>query len=259
MNRTPNASRLWHYMIAHGPLGEDLEERILDRVHRAGWSLDDPVSIQIAHDTLSEARMNAFLDKTGALPDRIEQATVRALRQVESQGRRDIEARQQVVAAAVTAEVARALQTNLPQLARSLRAHMAQKLAAIMLVLALLSLAGGYTLGRQEASRLGQDYAELALAPDGHRWLQLQSFNGDLDMTIAQYCRPDQQGHIPTEDGREACAVPLWLEGPAPSPAGAVTTGSRLRALAARLPVGTGVGLGLLFGIGLAFLFSRRK
>ena len=80
---------------------------------------------------------------------------------------------------------------------------------------ALLTFAGGYWMGRHEAAALGAEIS-LNLRNDADAvkaWLTLMR-NNDVKAALEK-CRGSA---VWVSNGRNACRVPLWLDGPGATP-----------------------------------------
>lgn len=259
MTARPKTTRLAHFLEAYKPLAPQTERAVWDRVHRAGWSADDPASLQIAHDTITEARLAAFTTQMNALPARMAQATEKSLKKMQQAQADDQAAEREAIASRIAKEAREVLRASMPRLARQFHWAVALRLIATVSLLALFSAGAGYLVGRGETAVLQERYADLATKPDAQTWITLQRVNGNLDHVISRECRQGQEQHIPTASGRRACAVPLWLEGPsAPAPASLLgQAGEHLVSARATMPFTAILGLGILLGLGLLPLARR--
>ena len=87
--------------------------------------------------------------------------------------------------------------------------------AGLLVVCALLAFAGGYWAGRGETAALG---AEITLnlrddADAAKTWLALMR-NNNVKAALEK-CRGSA---VWASNGRNACLVPLWLDGPRATP-----------------------------------------
>lgn len=257
----PRKSRLDHFLEAYRPIDQDVERRLWDRVHRAGWSQDDPVSLQIAFQAIEEARMAAIAARMDALPDQMAEAARVTLNQIEKARARTTAAEREAIAAHVAQEAGDVLRASMPRLERQFQWRVATRLIATAALIALVASGAGYILGRHDTAALDSRYADLAEQPDAETWQTLQEVNPNLDEVISDQCRPGQQDHIATASGRKACAVPLWLEGDVVRlPTGFVgRTREHLTSLQARLPFGAVLTIGVLLGISISPPLRRLK
>lgn len=250
-------TRLAHFLEAYHPLDAAVERKIWDRIRRAGWSPEDPMSLQIAHETISEAGMIGFARKLDHLPGQLASATRSMLEQVEESRVTERTADRQVTADRVAEEVGRALEGAMPKLERQFHWRVAQRLVVTIVFMGLCGAMVGYAAGRQDTGVLDSQYASLAAQGDAGTWLRLQSANGNLDGIISKHCLEGQGGFIPTDMGRRACAVPLWLEGEG-SPATGQLQDQAL-SLRARMPFGVILTLGVLAGLALSSLVQHLR
>lgn len=219
MTEAPKTTRVAHFIAAYDPLDEKTQKLIWDRVHRGGWGPDDPMSLQIAHDTIMEARMEANLAAATRLPDRITKATDASISAVQKSQAQERTAYARNIAHQIAKETRSSLVESMPrleaQLARRARSRRALTWAlgvfSILLVAAFIGLSG-FVMGRVTTADLDLQFAEQATRPDADTWLDLLRENGNLDDLIADHCGPGRAGHISDPSGRAACRLPLWLD-----------------------------------------------
>ena len=217
MGTTAKTSRLDHFLEAYQPLGEEVQARIWDRVHRAGWSANDPLSLQIAHETIMESRLVSHVGKMAALPGQLEAAVQSALDQGHATRARASMAERQAIAAQIAQEAATGLQATLPRLETLLLRRAALRLGLTFVLLSLMAGLAGYLWGRHDTGAFERQFAAYAERADAKTWISVLELNGNLDVNMAQACTDGGPGLFLAGDGRRACSVPLWLEaGPRP-------------------------------------------
>lgn len=207
-------TRLAHLLEGYAPLEKELEARIWDRVFRTGWSPDDPMSLQIAHDTIQESRMDSFGAKMAALPGQLDRAVQSALDKVEAARARAAKADRQAIAEQVAQDTTAALQAALPRFEKTLHRRTAQRLVLTLALLSLVVGTGGYIWGRHDTAELETRFAAFATRADAVTWISLLTSNGNLDQNMSEACTPGGSGFVVTPEGRRACHVPLWLDAP---------------------------------------------
>lgn len=256
-------TRLEHFLEAYQPLGLELQQRIWDRVHRAGWSPDDPMSLQIAHDAITEDRLARFAGKLGSLPGQLDKAVQDALDKVAAARTREAAADRKVIATQVAQEATTALQVALPRFEKSIHLRAAQRLFVTLAIIGLLGGICGYIWGRHDTSQLESAFAGLADRPDGKTWIHLVELNANLDWILAKACAAGGAGEFVTAEGRRACAVPLWLEAPIAAPPGPLTVldlaADHFASLSARLPFLVTLAIGALLGAAVLPLLQRLR
>jgi len=256
-------TRLEHFLEAYQPLGLELQQRIWDRVHRAGWSAEDPMSLQIAHDAIMESRLASFGAKMDTLPARLDTAVQQAQEKVAAARTRAAAADRRAIATQVAQEATTALQAALPRFEKSVHRRAAQRLLVTLAIIGLLSGAGGYIWGRHDTRQLESKFAGLAERPDGKTWIRLLELNGNLDWILAKACTVGGSGDFVTADGRRACAVPLWLEDPIAAPPGPLTVldlaTNHFVSLSVRLPFLVTLVIGALLGAAVLPLLHRLR
>jgi hypothetical protein len=256
-------TRLEHFLEAYQPLGLELQQRIWDRVHRAGWSADDPMSLQIAHETIMEDQLASFVGKLATLPLQLDKAVQQALDKVAAVRARETTADRQAIAIQVAQEATAALQAALPRFEKSVFWRAAQRLFLTLAIIGLLCGAGGYIWGRHDTSQLESAFAGIAERADAKTWIRLLELNANLDWTLAKACAVGGSGEFVTAEGRRACAVPLWLETPIAAPPGPLTVldlaADHFASLSARLPFLVTLAIGALFGTALVPLLHRLR
>lgn len=260
MTPSNHRSRLSHFLEAYKPIDKEIIWRISDRVHRAGCSPDDPVSWQIAHDTIMEARLTAHAETHKKLPRRIAEALKTSFAEVQEEHTRALAAEKAMIAERVAKEAGEVLQASMPRLVRQFHWRVALQLIATFLLLAVLSAGTGYITGRSETSILQERYADVATQPDAQTWIALQKANDNLDKIISEKCRAGQEHHISSETStRRACAIPLWLEGQsAPAPASLPgQAGEHLTSVRAETPFWVILLFGAFLGIGFIAVARR--
>lgn len=229
MTEAPKKTRLEYFIAAYDPLDEKTKSLIWERVHRGRWGPDDPMSLQIAHDTIMEARMEANLAAATRLPDRIAKATDASISAVQKSQAQERTAYARNIAHQIAEETRSSLVESMPRLEAQLarRARSRRALAwtlgvfSILLAVAFIGLSG-FVMGRMTTADLDLQFAEQATRPDADTWLDLLRKNRGLEILIAENCSPNRAGHIDTTSGRWSCDLPLWLNGPeAPAPIGA--------------------------------------
>ncbi|UEM07226.1 hypothetical protein JL101_030040 (plasmid) [Skermanella rosea] len=87
--------------------------------------------------------------------------------------------------------------------------------AGLLVACALLAFAGGYWAGRHEAAALGTEISVILRndANAARTWLPLMR-NNDVKAALEK-CRGSA---VWASNGRNACLVPLWLDGPGAAP-----------------------------------------
>lgn len=250
-----NTTRLAHLLEGYRPLEQDLEDTIWDRIHRAGWSPDDPMSLQIAHDTVQERRLASFADKMATLPAQIETAVQTALVTVEASHASAVLADRHVIAAQVARVATNALQVALPRFEKSVHRRTAQRLLLSLAILSIVVGVTGYIWGRHDTRQFEEKFVELAVRADAKTWIRLLELNGNLQWTLSEACAPAGSGFFLAADGRPACYVPLWLDAPdmpAPGPLTVVESATdHLASVGSRSPFFVILGFGVLLGAAL--------
>lgn len=251
MKQPQRKTRLDDFLEAYQPLDKALLARIGKRVNGAGLSPDDPNSLQIAHETIIEARLRQHARALYDLPKNIELAVKLALQTAEITDQRNRAAHREEFSQQIAGTVSDVLEAEIPRWERSLHLRMVARLGLTAVLICTIGMTAGYMIGRYDTARLNERYAEMAAQPDAGTWLHLQSVNGNLDEVLSNNCRPGQAQHIKTQDGQEACAVPLWLDAPeAPRPITTIQKAhSQFVSLRARLPFTIILLLGISVGI----------
>ncbi len=252
-------SRLEHFLEAYGPLDAKIEKLIYDRVHRANAGTEDPLSMQIAHDTILEFRMRTLLRDIKRTPVELSEAMAACIKSMQAaQARVDAQYARKI-ADHIAEETKRSLESSLPRLEQQLMAGARSRnwRARILMVAACLTLFGlsgasGFIMGRVAIGDKASEYAALATEPDAATWHRLQRANDSLDLLIVRNCGPGRVGHLEGVNGRKACLVPLWLEEAAiPRP---ISHFARGRKVIASWWSGLGPSLRFLLGF-VAFIF----
>lgn len=256
-------TRLEHFLEAYQPLGPELQQRVWDRVYRAGWSPDDPMSLQIAHDAIMESRLGSFGAKMDTLPARLDTAVQQALEKVAAARTRESAADRRAIATQVAQEAAIALQIALPRFEKFVHQRAAQRLVLTLAIIGLLGGIGGYIWGRHDTRQLESAFVGFAERADAKTWIRLLEVNGNLDWTLAKACAAGGSGGFVTTEGRRACYVPLWLEAPDAVPPGPLTVldlaADHFASLSARLPFLVTVAIGALLGTALTPVLHRMR
>lgn len=214
-------TRLGHFLEGYQPLEKELEAKIWDRVFRAGWSPDDPMSLQIAHDTILENRMASFGGRMSALPGQFDKGVQSALDKVEAARARTSKADRQAIAEQVAQDTTAALQAALPRFERTLHRRTAQRLVLTFALLSLVAGTGGYIWGRHDTAQFETQFAAFATRADALTWISLLASNVNVDENLSEACTSNGSGLFMTPEGRRACLVPLWLDAsgiPTPGP-----------------------------------------
>ncbi|MEP1315008.1 MAG: hypothetical protein ABJL57_00590 [Hyphomonas sp.] len=216
-------NRIEHFIAAYEPLDGKTESLIWDRVHRGGWGLDDPASIQIAHDTIMEARMTTHLALVAQLPDQIAKATIDSVSSIQAFQAREKSSYAKRIAHHIASETRDGLVKIIPMLETELATGARLRLRRWQLWRAfgmLLTIAfvgyGSYVMGRTETSGNASEFAELATRTDAPAWLELLRANRHIDLLIAEFCVPGQPNYFHHTDGRAACNFSLFLEETSP-------------------------------------------
>lgn len=207
-------TRLDYFLEGYAPLENEVKFKILDRVYRASLSLDDPMSLQIAHDTILENRMASFGGKIAALPGQLDKGVQSALDKVEASRVRAAKADRQAIAEQVAREATGALQAALPRFETALHRRTAQRLLMSLVLLSVVVGLAGYIWGRHDTRQLEEKFAELAVRADAKTWIRLLDLNSNLEWTLSEACAAGGSGFFLAADGRPACYVPLWLDAP---------------------------------------------
>lgn len=261
MTRPARQTRLEHFLEAYQPMAAVVMDVIWDRVHRAGCSADDPASIQIAHDTIMEARLHEHSDILRRSPGDLKQAMSLVLNEAEESYQSNRAADRAKLAAHVAETAGKILEAEIPKWEQAFHWRAFIRGIAAIILLGVLCTGVGYAIGRADTASLEKSYVSIALEADAATWLLLQAINPNLDRVISENCSLGQEGHIQTPSGRRACDIPLWLEGPAaPQP---LTTFQKTRAhivsLTVRLPFSIILLLGGLLGIAVSSLWLRLR
>lgn len=209
-----NKTRLGHYLEGYRPLEKAVEASIWDRVHRANMSAEDPMSLQIASDTIQEDRMRNFAAKMEGLPGKLDKAVQSALDKVEASRARAAKADRQAIAEQVAQDTTAALQTALPRFERTLHRRTVQRLVLTLAFITLVTGTGGYIWGRHDTARFETQFAAFATRADAVTWISLLTSNVNMDANMSEACTPGGSGFFMTPEGRRACYVPLWLDTP---------------------------------------------
>jgi hypothetical protein len=245
-------TRLAHLLEGYAPLEKELEARIWDRVFRTGWSPDDPMSLQIAHDTIQESRMASFGGKMAALPGQLDRAVQSALDKVEASRARTSKADRQAIAEQVAQDTTAALHAALPRFERTLHRRTAQRLVLTLAFITLVTGTGGYIWGRHDTARFETQFAAFATRADAVTWISLLTSNVNLDANMSEACTAGGSGLFMTPEGRRACNFPLWLDAPdMPTPGPLTVTDfatDHLTSLRTRSSSFVLLGVGLLLG-----------
>lgn len=256
-------TRLEYFLEGYAPLEEEVESKILDRVYRASMSLDDPMSLQIAHDTILENRMVSFGGKMAALPGQLDKGVQFALDKVEASRVRATKADRQAIAEQVAREATAALQAALPRFETTLHRRTAQRLVLTLALLSLVAGTGGYIWGRHDTAQLATQFAAFSTRADAKTWVSLLALNGNLDASMSKACIPSGSGFFMTPEGRRACHVPLWLDAPGmPTPGPLTVTDfvtDYLRSMWSRSPSFALLGIGLFLGAALPSLLRKLR
>jgi hypothetical protein len=256
-------TRLAHLLEGYAPLEKELEAQIWDRVLRAGWSPDDPMSFQIAYDTIQENRMASFAGKIAALPGQLDKGAQSALDNVEASRARAAKADRHAIAEQVAEAATTALRAALPLFEKTIHRRTAQRLVLMVAIFSLMAGIGGYIWGRHDTGQFEKQFAALAERADARTWISLLELNGNLDASMASACTPGGSGLFMDQEGRLACYVPLWLSAPDLPPPGPLTVAEfatdHLAYLQSRPAFFVILGLGGLLGAALQSLLRRWK
>jgi hypothetical protein len=248
-------TRLDHFLEGYRPLEEELEIKIWDRVHRANLSPEDPMSIQIASDTIQEDRMTRFAAKMAALPEQLDEGVQSALGKVEASRTRAAVADRRVIAEQVAHDATTALQAALPRFEKTIHRRTAQRFFPTLTLISLVAGIGGYIWGRHDTAHLETQFAAFATRADAQTWVSLLEMNANLDENLSRACTSGGSGLSMPPEGGLACSVPLWLDAPdMPTPGPLTLTDfatDHLTSLRTRASSFTLVGVGLLLGAGL--------
>lgn len=205
-------SRLEHFLKAYEPIEDNVMQLIYERLNRAGWSRDDPASLQIAHDTIIQVGMASYAEIMHGMPQRIENAICLAMKiaRQDSQWQRDQNA--YAIAEHIAGAVEGALLKEIPKWEYKFLWRVIQHVVLVISLISLTAFAGGYILGRTNTAGLAERHAQFATEPDASTWLNLHAFNTNLDEILSLNCRPGQKGYIATASGKDACVISLWTE-----------------------------------------------
>lgn len=263
MTHAVKKTRLAHVLEGYAPLEKELEAKIWDRVLRTGWSPDDPMSLQIAHDTIQENRMDSFGGKMAALPGLLDKAVQSALDKVEASRARAVKADRQAIAEQVAREATAALQAALPRFERTLHRRTALRLVLTLALLSLVAGTGGYIWGRQDTAQFETQFAAFSTRADAKTWISLLALNGNLDASLSKACTPGGSGFFMTQEGRPACSVPLWLDAPDMPTLGPLTVADFVTDYLRSFRSGSSsfalLGIGLLLGAALQSLLRKLR
>ena len=258
-----NKTRLEYFLEGYAPLENEVESKILDRVYRASLSLDDPMSLQIAHDTILENRMASFGGKMAALPGQIDKGVQSALDKVEASRVRAAKADRQAIAEQVAREATGALLAALPRFERTLHRRTAQRLLLSLALLSLVAGTGGYIWGRHDTAQFETQFAAFSTRADAKTWISLLALNGNLDASLSKACTPGGSGFFMTQEGRPACSVPLWLDAPDMPTPGPLTVADSVTDYLRSFWSGSSsfalLGIGLLLGAALQSLLRKLR
>jgi hypothetical protein len=151
-------TRLEYFLEGYAPLEKEVEAKILDRVYRASLSLDEPMSLQIAHDTILENRMASFGGKMAALPGQLDKGVQSALDKIEASRVRASKADREAIADQVAREAIGALQAALPRFETTLHRRTAQRLLLSLVLLSTVVGLVGYIWGRHDTRLLSDNH-----------------------------------------------------------------------------------------------------
>ena len=253
-----NKTRLEYFLEGYAPLENEVKSKILDRVYRASLSLDDPMSLQIAHDTILENRMASFGGKIAALPGQLDKGVQSALDKVEASRVRAAKVDRQAIAEQVAREATGALQAALPRFERTLHSRTVLRLVLTLALLSLVAGLAGYIWGRHDTRQLEEKFAELAVRADAKTWIRMLELNGNLEWTLSEACDAGDTRFFWAADGRPACNVPLWLDAPDMPTRGPLTVvdsaTDHLVSFGSRSPFFVILGFGVLLGAALRSL-----
>jgi hypothetical protein len=223
--RMPDRSydRLDNYMDAYN-LTEAARRFIRKRVIQAGLSADDPVAILVALTAIEELRTIPVLTALKGFPDQVKHSTSTLAAQISKAASKDIDRRNSAflngLRVQVGADVDLAIRQSVAQADIRYFQRAALGLTLICLLSALIFGTLGFAFGRQEVQSIERDYAHVIARPDARTWIRLIENNTDIDVVIAKQCLNGGPQSIPQANGREACAMPLWIDdGGATSPA----------------------------------------
>ena len=184
-------------MIASRGLPPEIRQRILDRLHEANVSADDPLAAVF----VVEASVEEQVILVACLP----KAVARRLRT-------ELSDRNGELVAGLRDTVRDSLGEATVQAVRDMRHRAALNLAALAVVAAVglvgLGVAGGVQLGLDRQAGL---FESVAASPAAETWTMLVSANPQIDQTLTEDCSPGAALVLPQRDGRPACLVPLWI------------------------------------------------
>lgn len=191
------------------PATRDLAWR---RMMDIGLTPDDPTVVYLAVGGLLEQAARTIPAVLNAVPERVEQAAMRAVGPVAEAASARVEAAHASLAERTGAAVAAAAAEHLTRIERTRARSLGLCAVAIVLASGILCGGTGYWLGRRDTLGLDARWAGLSQRPDASAWLALVAANPDLRDQMSRFCTPAQ---LRTEAGsnRRYCEVPLWTEG----------------------------------------------
>lgn len=256
MTEQENTSRLAHFLKGYQQITPKLETVIYDRVHRAGFSPDEPMSMVLAHHTIIEANMLEHVEQLNKLPPRIAKKLQESFDQVQDKHVQALAAEKSVIAKRVAEETGAAVREEMPRLVRQFHWRVAAHLMVTFLVAAVLIAGVAHVSGRSVTSSIAAEQAEFAPRPDAATWNRLQRVNPNIDNTIAKNCRLGQEHYVPNGTLRGACNIPLNLDGQTvPAPVGlAGQVQEQLITTRAKMSFEAILLLGMIIGIGLLYI-----
>ncbi|MCX7568061.1 hypothetical protein OS189_17095 [Sulfitobacter sp. F26169L] len=207
--------RLDHFFAAYRLIYEQ-KKKIRARVYAAGYGPDDPLAILIAQDSILEDRLVSIIRALNIFPKQIERSTSTLSAEVSDKITKDIDRRNagflKGLRAQVGDDVDRAIQQSVAKADIRFFRRAALHLALVILLTAGLAGFFGYVSGRVDTRTIAADGAAVATRPDATTWLKIITSNRNVDAVLLEHCYNDGPKSLPQASGREACAVPLFVD-----------------------------------------------
>lgn len=204
MKQPQRKTRLDDFLEAYQPLGKSLLERISDRVNCAGLSPDDPTSLQIAHETIIEARLRQHARALHDLPKNIELAVKSALQAAEITDQRNRAAYREEFSQQVAGTVSDVLEAEIPRWERSLHLRMVARLGLTAVLISMIGMTAGYLVGHKTGVAKAGNAAEWGLTDEGQTARALAE-SGSLYL-VAECLGEDW--YVEQQNGYNICRTP---------------------------------------------------
>lgn len=229
--------RLDHFFAAYR-LTYEQKKKARARVYAAGYGPDEPLATQIAQDSILEDRLVFVLRALNIFPKQIERSTSTLSAEISDKVTKDIDRRNagflNGLRAQVGDDVDRAIQQSVAKADIRFFWRAALHLALVILLTAGLAGFSGYAFGRVDTRTITADTAAVATRPDAATWLKIINSNRNVDAILLEHCYNDGPKSISQASGREACAVPLFVDAGETPPLG--TTAAYMEGLFVWVP-----------------------